>query len=72
MADASLETAAHRANVSASVWWFSTGGFENAKTSSRRNNTTAGVDPLWKDDPEVKHFVAFMDKWFPEGNKATT
>ena len=59
------------ANVSASVGSvIKPAGFENAQDIISAQYTKDGVDPLWKDDPEVKQFVAFMDKWFPEGNKA--
>ena len=59
------------ANVSASVGAvIKPAGFENAQDIISAQYTKDGVDPLWKDDPEVKQFVAFMDKWFPEGNKA--
>lgn len=27
------------------------------------------TDPAWKDDPEYKEWLAFMDKWYPEGDK---
>jgi len=27
-------------------------------------------DPAWKDDPEYKEWLAFMDKWYPEGDKS--
>src|SRR5215218_10647771 len=29
-------------------------------------------DPQWKDDPIVKAYFAFMDKYFPEGDKLNT
>jgi branched-chain amino acid transport system substrate-binding protein len=29
-------------------------------------------DPQWKDDPGVKAFFAFMDKYYPEGDKLNT
>jgi branched-chain amino acid transport system substrate-binding protein len=29
-------------------------------------------DPQWKDDPGIKAFFAFMDKYFPEGDKLNT
>jgi len=59
------------ANVSASVGSvIKPAGFENAQDIISAQYTKDGVDPLWKDDPEVKQFVAFMDKWFSEGNKA--
>ena len=58
-------------NVSASVASvIKPAGFENAQGIISAQYTKDGVDPLWKDDPDVKDFVAFMDKWFPEGNKA--
>jgi branched-chain amino acid transport system substrate-binding protein len=58
-------------NVSASVASvIKPAGFENAQGIISAQYTKDGVDPLWKDDPDVKEFVAFMDKWFPEGNKA--
>jgi branched-chain amino acid transport system substrate-binding protein len=58
-------------NVSASVASvIKPAGFENAQGIISAQYTKDGVDPLWKDDPDVKEFDAFMDKWFPEGNKA--
>jgi branched-chain amino acid transport system substrate-binding protein len=27
-------------------------------------------DPAWKDDPDVKAWVSFMDKYYPDGNKS--
>jgi branched-chain amino acid transport system substrate-binding protein len=60
-------------NVSASVASvIEPAGFENAQGIISAQYTKDGVDPLWKDDPGVREFVAFMDKWFPEGNKADT
>ena len=29
-------------------------------------------DPQWKDDPGVKAYFAFMDKYYPEGDKLNT
>jgi branched-chain amino acid transport system substrate-binding protein len=58
-------------NVSASVAGvIKPAGFDNAQGIISAQYTKDGVDPLWKDDPDVKEFAAFMDKWFPEGNKA--
>jgi len=28
------------------------------------------LDPTWKDDPGMKAFNEFLDKYFPEGNRA--
>jgi ABC-type branched-subunit amino acid transport system substrate-binding protein len=30
------------------------------------------TDPSWKDDAEVKEWKAFMDKWYPEGDKTNS
>jgi branched-chain amino acid transport system substrate-binding protein len=30
------------------------------------------TDPSWKNDPAVKEWAAFMDKYYPEGDKTTT
>jgi len=30
------------------------------------------TDPTWKDDPALKEWAAFMDKYFPEGDKTST
>jgi branched-chain amino acid transport system substrate-binding protein len=45
-------------------------GLENAKgvvSSVFMKDTT---DPQWKDDAEAKEFIAFMDEYYPGGNKA--
>ncbi len=30
------------------------------------------TDPVWKDDPAYKEWLAFMDKYFPEGDKTSS
>ena len=30
------------------------------------------TDPQWKDDPDVKEWFAFMDKYYPEGDKTSS
>jgi ABC-type branched-subunit amino acid transport system substrate-binding protein len=30
------------------------------------------TDPTWKDDPALKEWASFMDKYFPEGDKTST
>ena len=30
---------------------------------------TTPTDPLWKDDPGIKTWLVFMDKYFPDGDK---
>ena len=29
------------------------------------------TDPAWKDDPAIREWLAFMDKYFPDGDKAS-
>ena len=29
------------------------------------------TDPTWKDDPAMKEWLAFMDKYYPEGDKTS-
>jgi branched-chain amino acid transport system substrate-binding protein len=29
------------------------------------------ADPTWKDDPKMQKWRAFMDKYYPEGDKAS-
>jgi branched-chain amino acid transport system substrate-binding protein len=45
-------------------------GLENAKGLVSTYYGKDPSDPTWKDDAGVKEWGAFMDKWFPEGNKA--
>jgi len=28
-------------------------------------------DPQWRDDPEMKEWAAFMDRYYTDGNKTT-
>ena len=30
------------------------------------------TDPIWKDDPGMNKWRGFMDKWYPEGDKANS
>jgi branched-chain amino acid transport system substrate-binding protein len=30
------------------------------------------TDPTWKDDPAYKEWVAFMEKWYPEGDRTSS
>jgi branched-chain amino acid transport system substrate-binding protein len=47
-------------------------GLENAKGILSTNYVKDATDPAWKDDPARKEWVAFMDKYFPEGDKSST
>jgi ABC-type branched-subunit amino acid transport system substrate-binding protein len=45
-------------------------GLENAKGIISTAYLKDPSDPTWKDDPGVKAWLAFMDKYYPEGDKA--
>ena len=44
-------------------------GFENAKGIISSAYLKDPTDPAWKDDPGIKNWRAFMDKYYPEGDK---
>ncbi len=44
-------------------------GFENAKSILSTAYLKAATDPQWKDDAGLKNYFAFMDKYFPEGDR---
>jgi branched-chain amino acid transport system substrate-binding protein len=44
-------------------------GLENAKDIISDFFLKDPTDPQWKDDPGYKDWVAFMDKYYPEGDK---
>jgi ABC-type branched-subunit amino acid transport system substrate-binding protein len=45
-------------------------GFENAKDIVSDFYLKDPTDPQWKDDQAFKDWVAFMDKYYPDGDKA--
>jgi branched-chain amino acid transport system substrate-binding protein len=47
-------------------------GLENAKGILSTSYLKDPTDPAWKDDPAIKEWSAFMDKYFPEGDKTST
>ena len=47
-------------------------GLENAKGLLSTNYIKDPTDPTWKDDPAIKEWAAFMDKYFPDGDKTST
>jgi branched-chain amino acid transport system substrate-binding protein len=47
-------------------------GLENAKGVLSTNYLKDPTDPTWKDDPWIKEWASFMDKYFPEGDKTST
>ena len=44
-------------------------GFENAQDIISADYLKDVSDPQWNNDPGMKGFLAFMDKYFPEGDK---
>ena len=47
-------------------------GLENSKGILSTYYLKDATDPRWKDDPGYKQWVAFMDKYFPEGDKTSS
>ena len=47
-------------------------GLENAKGILSTAYLKDPTDPTWRDDPSIKEWVSFMDKYFPEGDKTST
>jgi branched-chain amino acid transport system substrate-binding protein len=57
-------------NVSASVGGvIKPAGFENAQGILSAAYAKVGADAQWNNDPGMKKFVAFLEKYYPEGNK---
>src|SRR5436190_4287723 len=47
-------------------------GFENAQGIISSNYLKDPTDPQWKDDAAMKGWNAFLDKYYPEANRADT
>jgi branched-chain amino acid transport system substrate-binding protein len=47
-------------------------GLENAKGILTSAYTKDPTDATWKDDPARKEWVAFMDRYFPDGDKTSS
>ena len=47
-------------------------GLENSKGILSTNYLKDPTDPTWKEDPAIKEWASFMDKYFPEGDKTST
>jgi branched-chain amino acid transport system substrate-binding protein len=57
-------------NVSASVGGvLKPAGFENSKDILSTAYLKDPTDPSWKDDPAHKTWMAFMDKYYPDGDR---
>jgi branched-chain amino acid transport system substrate-binding protein len=61
------------ANVSNSVGSvLKPAGFENAKGVLSTAYHKDSTDPTWKDDPAMKEWAAFMEKYFPDGDRTSS
>jgi branched-chain amino acid transport system substrate-binding protein len=61
------------ASISASVGSvLKPAGLENSKGILSTGYLKDPTDPTWKNDPAVKEWAAFMDKYYPEGDKTST
>jgi branched-chain amino acid transport system substrate-binding protein len=47
-------------------------GLENAKGILSTQYLKDPTDPTWKDDPAYKEWSAFMEKYYPEGDRTST
>jgi branched-chain amino acid transport system substrate-binding protein len=57
-------------NVSASVGGvIKPAGFENAQGILSAAYAKDGADPEWNDDPGMKKFFAFLEKYYPDANR---
>jgi branched-chain amino acid transport system substrate-binding protein len=57
-------------NVSASVGGvMKPAGYENSQGILSANYAKDGADPQWNNDPGMKKFYAFLDKYFPEADR---
>jgi branched-chain amino acid transport system substrate-binding protein len=57
-------------NVSASVGGvLKPAGFENAQGLLSAAYAKDGADPQWNDDPGMKKFFAFLEKYYPDANR---
>jgi branched-chain amino acid transport system substrate-binding protein len=57
-------------NVSASVGGvMKPAGYENSQGILSANYAKDGADPQWDNDPGMKKFYAFLDKYYPEGDR---
>jgi branched-chain amino acid transport system substrate-binding protein len=60
-------------NVSASVGAvIKPAGYENARDAISASYVKDPTDPLWKDDPAIKEWEAFLDKYVPDADKANS
>jgi branched-chain amino acid transport system substrate-binding protein len=44
-------------------------GLDNAQGVMSMQYMKSAMDPQWKDDPDMKEWISFMDRYYPDGNK---
>ncbi len=60
-------------NVSASVGAvIKPAGYENAQDAITATYIKDPIDPVWKNDPAIKEWAAFIDKYVPDADKANS
>jgi branched-chain amino acid transport system substrate-binding protein len=47
-------------------------GLDNSKGVLSSNYIKDPTDPAWKDDPAIKEWSTFMDRYFPDGDKSSS
>jgi branched-chain amino acid transport system substrate-binding protein len=47
-------------------------GFDNAQGILTAGYSKDATDPAWADDPEFKRWSAFMDKYYPDGDRSNS
>ena len=47
-------------------------GFDNSKDILTTVYSKDPTDPTWKDDPAYKEWLAFMEKYYPDGDRTST
>jgi branched-chain amino acid transport system substrate-binding protein len=47
-------------------------GLDNSKGVLSTSYLKDPTDPAWKDDPAIREWAAFMDKYLPDGDKTST
>jgi branched-chain amino acid transport system substrate-binding protein len=47
-------------------------GLDNARGVLSTNYVKDPTDPTWKDDPALKEWLVFMDKYYPSGDKTSS
>jgi branched-chain amino acid transport system substrate-binding protein len=59
-------------NVGSAVSILEPGGLENAKDILSSKYIKDPTDSAWKDDPDFKQWLAFMETYFPDGDRMSS